>query len=278
MAVMVVRRASGTAQPSASTGSRGRTRSGDSDENDAVDGRDRVGRCPVGRDDHTVRASITVCPPTIHHSNARPGRARSLSPCTLSPERPSHRPYPYDPNQILIQFTAVFRFSVASKRDAAVTDEAAATFQCGKPFRRVDGCPRAAPLGVPLSLACASPEYWRPSGHFQRRCGLATDAHALWPEDLAERARRRDRTILRRHAQHPLEVLVPSTRPGRAVGCAELSIRNYAEDCVTDRVAYLEGWYSCRSGAVAASDGRSSTPRERGRRSRAAPSSARTRY
>src|SRR5206468_5494106 len=24
---------------------------------------------------------------------------------------------------------------------------------------------------------------------------------------------------------------------------AELSIRNYAEDCVTDRVAYLEGWY-----------------------------------
>jgi aminoglycoside 6'-N-acetyltransferase I len=22
-----------------------------------------------------------------------------------------------------------------------------------------------------------------------------------------------------------------------------LSIRNYAEDCVTDRVAYLEGWY-----------------------------------
>ena len=27
------------------------------------------------------------------------------------------------------------------------------------------------------------------------------------------------------------------------MGFAELSIRNYAEECVTDRVAYLEGWY-----------------------------------
>jgi aminoglycoside 6'-N-acetyltransferase I len=30
---------------------------------------------------------------------------------------------------------------------------------------------------------------------------------------------------------------------GAAVGFAELSIRAYAEDCTTDRVAYLEGWY-----------------------------------
>ena len=27
------------------------------------------------------------------------------------------------------------------------------------------------------------------------------------------------------------------------VGVAELSIRPYAESCVTDRVAYLEGWF-----------------------------------
>ncbi|PYO48007.1 MAG: AAC(6')-I family aminoglycoside N-acetyltransferase, partial [Gemmatimonadetes bacterium] len=27
------------------------------------------------------------------------------------------------------------------------------------------------------------------------------------------------------------------------LGFAELSIRNYAEECVTDRVGYLEGWY-----------------------------------
>ena len=30
---------------------------------------------------------------------------------------------------------------------------------------------------------------------------------------------------------------------GAALGFAELSIRNYAEDCTTNRVAYLEGWY-----------------------------------
>ena len=29
----------------------------------------------------------------------------------------------------------------------------------------------------------------------------------------------------------------------QSIKLAELSIRNYAEDCVTDRVAYLEGWY-----------------------------------
>ncbi len=41
----------------------------------------------------------------------------------------------------------------------------------------------------------------------------------------------------------PLEVLLAADESGHVVGFAELSIRNYAEDCVTDRVAYLEGWY-----------------------------------
>jgi aminoglycoside 6'-N-acetyltransferase I len=39
------------------------------------------------------------------------------------------------------------------------------------------------------------------------------------------------------------EVLLAFDDTGRAVGFAELSIRPYAEDCLTDRVAYLEGWY-----------------------------------
>jgi aminoglycoside 6'-N-acetyltransferase I len=41
----------------------------------------------------------------------------------------------------------------------------------------------------------------------------------------------------------PLEVLLAFDEAGAAVGFAELSIRSYAEDCETDRVAYLEGWY-----------------------------------
>ena len=41
----------------------------------------------------------------------------------------------------------------------------------------------------------------------------------------------------------PLEVLVAVDGFGSLIGFAELSIRRYAEGCVTDRVAYLEGWY-----------------------------------
>jgi aminoglycoside 6'-N-acetyltransferase I len=41
----------------------------------------------------------------------------------------------------------------------------------------------------------------------------------------------------------PLAVLIAEDDGGKPLGFAELSIRNYAEDCVTDRVAYLEGWY-----------------------------------
>jgi len=41
----------------------------------------------------------------------------------------------------------------------------------------------------------------------------------------------------------PLEVLIAAGANGEALGFAELSIRNYAEDCETNRVAYLEGWY-----------------------------------
>jgi len=40
-----------------------------------------------------------------------------------------------------------------------------------------------------------------------------------------------------------LEVLLAVDEAGEALGFAELSIRPYAEGCVTDRVAYLEGWY-----------------------------------
>lgn len=44
-------------------------------------------------------------------------------------------------------------------------------------------------------------------------------------------------------SREPLHVLLAFDNSGTAVGLAELSIRKYAEGCVTDRVAYLEGWY-----------------------------------
>lgn len=43
--------------------------------------------------------------------------------------------------------------------------------------------------------------------------------------------------------RNPLHVVVAADASGHLVGFAELSIRNYAEDCETDRIAYLEGWY-----------------------------------
>ena len=66
---------------------------------------------------------------------------------------------------------------------------------------------------------------------------------ALWPEDgPGTHADEIDR-YLARALHNPLEVLIAFDERQRAVGFAELSIRDYAEDCVTDRVAYLEGWY-----------------------------------
>jgi aminoglycoside 6'-N-acetyltransferase I len=43
--------------------------------------------------------------------------------------------------------------------------------------------------------------------------------------------------------KEPIATLVACDAAGNVVGFVELNIRNYAEDCDTDRVAYLEGWY-----------------------------------
>jgi aminoglycoside 6'-N-acetyltransferase I len=66
--------------------------------------------------------------------------------------------------------------------------------------------------------------------------------HALWPDDADSHRADIDRFFAGdRH--EPLEALIATDDAGAAVGFAELSIRNIAEDCTTDRVAYLEGWY-----------------------------------
>ena len=66
---------------------------------------------------------------------------------------------------------------------------------------------------------------------------------ALWPEgDDPTHASEIDQYFAGA-LRSTLEVLLAIDASGRAIGFVELSIRNYAEDCVTDRVAYLEGWY-----------------------------------
>lgn len=66
---------------------------------------------------------------------------------------------------------------------------------------------------------------------------------ALWPEGAeSEHAAEIDR-FFAGTLDNPLEVLLAVDARGAPLGFAELSIRAYAEDCVTDRVAYLEGWY-----------------------------------
>lgn len=66
---------------------------------------------------------------------------------------------------------------------------------------------------------------------------------ALWPEDGAGSHAHEIEQFFAGTLRMPLEVLLAVDESGDIVGFAELSIRSYAEDCVTDRVAYLEGWY-----------------------------------
>jgi len=66
---------------------------------------------------------------------------------------------------------------------------------------------------------------------------------ALWPNDEGDSHTREIDEFFAGRLQMPLEVLLALDESGRAIGFAELSIRPYAEDCETDRVAYLEGWY-----------------------------------
>jgi aminoglycoside 6'-N-acetyltransferase I len=66
---------------------------------------------------------------------------------------------------------------------------------------------------------------------------------ALWPDDEDDSHAREIDDFFAGRLHMPLEVLLALDESGNAIGFAELSIRPYAEDCVTDRVAYLEGWY-----------------------------------
>ena len=66
--------------------------------------------------------------------------------------------------------------------------------------------------------------------------------HALWP-DGSEAEHREEADRFFGGPRAPLAVLVAEDPPGVVAGFAELSIRPYAEGCLSDRVGYLEGWF-----------------------------------
>lgn len=64
----------------------------------------------------------------------------------------------------------------------------------------------------------------------------------LWPQDGA--SHREDiEKYFAGTLRMLLEVLIAVDETGAPIGFAELNIRQYAEGCDTDRVAFLEGWF-----------------------------------
>ena len=66
---------------------------------------------------------------------------------------------------------------------------------------------------------------------------------ALWPEDDRGGHAKEIEEFLAGRSSMPLAVLVAVDGAETPIGFVELFIRTYAEECETDRVAYLEGWY-----------------------------------
>jgi aminoglycoside 6'-N-acetyltransferase I len=64
----------------------------------------------------------------------------------------------------------------------------------------------------------------------------------LWPSDPGRHAKD-IRRFFAGELREPLEVLLAFDDQGEAVGMLEFSIRAYVEGCVSDRVAFIEGWY-----------------------------------
>src|SRR5258707_9642050 len=65
---------------------------------------------------------------------------------------------------------------------------------------------------------------------------------ALWPDGASDHPFEIASYFAGR-LREPLQVLLAFDDAEKPVGFAELSIRNTAEGCDTDQIAYLEGWY-----------------------------------
>ena len=68
--------------------------------------------------------------------------------------------------------------------------------------------------------------------------------HALWPDGSEADHRAEIDRFFAGELREPIAVLLAEDGRGGVVGLAELSIRSSAEGCRSDRVAYLEGWYT----------------------------------
>jgi aminoglycoside 6'-N-acetyltransferase I len=66
---------------------------------------------------------------------------------------------------------------------------------------------------------------------------------ALWPEDGTSYHAREIADYFAGRLKEPLEVLLAFDDSGKPVGFVELNIRTHAEECLTNNVGYLEGWY-----------------------------------
>jgi predicted dinucleotide-binding enzyme/GNAT superfamily N-acetyltransferase len=73
--------------------------------------------------------------------------------------------------------------------------------------------------------------------------GWAALRHALWPDQSPEELRAEAEAFFTAPDQRLAAVLVAQPATNGLVGFAELSLRPYAEDCLTSPVAFLEGWY-----------------------------------
>jgi aminoglycoside 6'-N-acetyltransferase I len=66
---------------------------------------------------------------------------------------------------------------------------------------------------------------------------------ALWPNASPKDLRHDVEQFFAGRAKHLKAVFFAHNAADALIGFAELNIRPYAEGCLTDRVAFLEGWY-----------------------------------
>ncbi len=65
----------------------------------------------------------------------------------------------------------------------------------------------------------------------------------LWPEASVAEHEEEIADFFKQKIAEPLAVLIAEDASGHAVGFAELSVRAFAEGCISGNVGYLEGWY-----------------------------------
>ena len=68
---------------------------------------------------------------------------------------------------------------------------------------------------------------------------------ALWPDTSTEQHRKEMKMVLAKSERHA--VFVCEDKHNDLVGFAEVSLREWAEGCLSSPIGYLEGWYVAKS-------------------------------